>query len=143
MKLRDATPQDAEALGAILTEFVATTDWMPELHTPEEDRGFCLAMIERGWVRLVEGAEIMGFIARDAAEVNALYVGARHRGQGAGTALLKEAQATRDDLTLWTFQDNLGARRFYATHGFVETQRTDGSRNDEGLPDVQLEWRRP
>ena len=143
MKLRDATPQDAKALGAILSEFVATTDWLPELHTPEENRGFCLAMIERGWVRLVEGAEIIGFIARDDAEVNTLYVGAAHRGQGAGTALLKEAQAARDDLTLWTFQDNLGARRFYAAHGFVETKRTDGAGNDERLPDVQLEWRRP
>ncbi len=142
MRIRAATPEDARATGAILTEFVETTPWMPRLHSADEDRGFCATMIERGWVRVIEDGGVVGFIARNEAEVNALYVAQSFRGRGVGTALLRNAQAARDDLSLWTFQDNLGARRFYAAHGFHEVSRTDGQQTDEKLPDVQLEWRR-
>lgn len=99
-------------------------------------------MIERGWVRVIERDGVVGFIARNEAEVNALYVAQSFRGRGAGAALLRDAQAARDDLSLWTFQENLGARRFYAAHGFREVLRTDGQQTDEKLPDVQLEWKR-
>ena len=142
MRIRAATPKDARATGAILTEFVETTPWMPRLHSADEDRGFCATMIERGWVRVIEDGGVVGFIARNEAEVNALYVARTFRGRGAGAALLRDAQAARDELSLWTFQDNLGARRFYAAHGFYEVARTDGQQTDEKLPDVQLEWRR-
>jgi GNAT superfamily N-acetyltransferase len=142
MKLRAARPSDADATGAILSEFVAKTAWMPTLHSSAEDRGFCLRMIERGWMRVVETSQVLGFIARNDIEINALYVGAAYRGQGAGAALLKEAQSACDHLKLWTFQDNIGARRFYAAHGFHEVSRTDGQQTDEKLPDVQLEWKR-
>lgn len=37
---------------------------------------------------------------------------------------------------------DLPARAFHARMGFTEIARTDGTGNDEGLPDVQLEWRR-
>ena len=142
MRIRAATPEDARATGGILTEFVETTPWMPRLHSADEDRGFCATMIERGWVRVIEDDGVVGFIARNEAEVNALYVAQTFRGRGAGAALLRDAQAVRDDLSLWTFQENLGARRFYAAHGFQEVSRTDGQKTDEKLPDVQLEWRR-
>jgi putative acetyltransferase len=45
----------------------------------------------------------------------------------------------RDRLSLWTFQANEGARRFYAREGFAEVRMTEGD-NEEGLPDVLLEW---
>lgn len=142
MKTRAATPEDAAATGAILSEFVETTPWMPALHTRQQDRGFCQTMIDRGWMRVVEDGGVLGFIARNASEVNALYVAQAYRGRGAGALLLQEAQAACDALSLWTFQDNLGARRFYAHHGFHEVARTDGQQTDEKLPDVQLEWKR-
>ena len=142
MILRAAQPNDAAATGAILTEFVSETSWMPKLHTSEQDQGFCLAMIDRGWVRVADAGGVVGFIARNEAEVNALYVAQAHRGRGVGAALLQEAQSAEDHLTLWTFQDNLGGRRFYAAHGFYEVSRTDGQQTDEKLPDVQLEWKR-
>lgn len=143
MILRAATQNDAAATGAILSEFVATTPWMPKLHTSEQDRGFCQSMIAHNWVRVAEqNGVVAGFIARNQTEVNALYVGGQFRGQGLGAALLQDAQAAEEVLTLWSFQDNLGARRFYACHGFREIARTEGANNDEGLPDVQLRWQR-
>ena len=45
-------------------------------------------------------------------------------------------------LKLWTFEANVGARRFYESHGFVATRRTAGD-NEEGAPDVCYEWRPP
>ena len=43
-------------------------------------------------------------------------------------------------LSLWTFQVNGAARRFYERHGFTEVERTDGSHNDEHEPDVRYVW---
>lgn len=143
MRIRDANESDAPSVGAILSEFVDTTDWMPRLHTHEEDRGFCEKMIGSGWVRVAEiGGDICGFIARNDQEVNALYVRGDARSQGVGGALLKEAQEMSPELELWTFQENIAARRFYADHGFYEISRTNGETNDERLPDIQLQWRR-
>ncbi len=49
------------------------------------------------------------------------------------------AKGGRGRLKLWTFQANEDARRFYIREGFREVRMTDGD-NEEGLPDVMLEW---
>ena len=46
-----------------------------------------------------------------------------------------------DGLSLYTFQVNDGARRFYERHGFVVAALGDGSDNEEGQPDIRYEWR--
>lgn len=46
-------------------------------------------------------------------------------------------------LTLWVFETNVDARRFYRDHGFVEVERTDGSANEERSPDVRYAWPGP
>ena len=83
----------------------------------------------------------MGFIALYQNSIDALYIRNDQHGQGYGSTLIQYAQSMRDDLELWTFQENTPARRFYAKHGFSEVKFTDGSGNDEGLPDVCLTWR--
>ena len=45
-----------------------------------------------------------------------------------------------DRLWLWAFVSNEGAQRFYLRHGFLEVERTDGSRNEEGAPAIQYAW---
>jgi hypothetical protein len=42
--------------------------------------------------------------------------------------------------SLWTFQANLGTRRFHERPGCREIRRTDGG-NEENLPDIMYEWR--
>ena len=139
--IRAARSTDAGTTGAILSAFIDGTDWMPRLHTRAEDIAFAGHMIARGWVSVAEtDGSVQGFIARDGDEVNALYVAPAAQGHGIGTALLREAQTHADRLILWTFQANAGAQRFYARHGFTEAERTDGSRNDEKLPDVRMVW---
>ncbi|CAM5520328.1 hypothetical protein STENM327S_03280 [Streptomyces tendae] len=63
------------------------------------------------------------------------------RGRGLGdrfVALAKERRA--GGLSLWTFQVNAPARRFYERHGFTPVQWTDGERNEEREPDVRYVW---
>ena len=60
---------------------------------------------------------------------------------GVGRALLDRAMRQRPSgLKLWTFQSNLGARRFYEAHGFVAIATTTAA-NEEQAPDVCYEWR--
>lgn len=141
--LRLATSLDAGAVGAILSEFVDTTPWMPRIHTRAEDLAHAARMIDLGWVTVAEqGNQVVGFMARDGIELNALYVAQTTQNDGVGSALLAYAQAAVEHLDLWTFQANAGAQRFYLRHGFTEALRTDGASNDEKLPDIQLVWHR-
>ncbi len=74
--------------------------------------------------------------------VEHLYVDPVWIDQGIGALLLARAREERPaGLQLWTFQVNDEARRFYGREGFVEVEHTDGAGNEEGEPDVRLEWR--
>ena len=141
VSLRHARSTDAGKVGAILSEFIDTTPWMPRLHSRAEDVGFAALMIDRGWVIVAHDArQVTGFAARDGDEVHALYVAGNARRKGVGSALVRACQADVDRLSLWTFQANTTAQAFYAHHGFSQREHTDGSRNDEGLPDIRFEW---
>ncbi|SNR63276.1 GNAT family N-acetyltransferase [Puniceibacterium sediminis] len=144
--LRPARSTDAGSLAAMMTAAVAENPWKPRLHTGAEDIAFVGHMIDRGWVTVAEDLEEqrpLGFLAQDGAEVNALFVALSARNKGVGRALLDNAKTTSDTLTLWTFEANTGAQRFYRREGFTEVRRTDGRDNDEGLPDVLFRWQKP
>lgn len=142
-ELRAARALDAGAVGAILSEFVDATPWLPRIHSRAEDLAHAARMIDLGWVTLADqGGKIVGFLGRNIADLNALYVTSDARDDGVGSALIRNAQAQSATLKLWTFQANESAQRFYRRHGFCETQRTDGAGSDEGLPDIHFAWNR-
>lgn len=147
--IRAAEPADLPVLAAVLGDWVAQTAWMPKLHSTAEDLGFLHQLFARATLRVV-GRPALGFLARqdgeegggeEVGEVLALYLAPEARGRGLGRALMAEAMAAEPALRLWTFAANAPARAFYAALGFVETGGTPGD-NDEGLPDIRLEWRR-
>ena len=139
--LRKGRALDAGAMGAILSEFVDETDWMPRLHTRAEDIAHAGALITRGGVTVAEGqGRVIGFAACHGLDLDALYVRGHARGQGVGAALLAHVQGQVPAVMLWTFQANACARAFYHEHGFEEVARSDGAGTDEGLPDVRYEW---
>ncbi|WP_375261044.1 GNAT family N-acetyltransferase [Palleronia sp.] len=142
MILRPARASDAPALAAILSDWIDRTDWMPRIHTRDEDRGFLSYLIASATVTVASRAgRAIGFLARRGDEIPALYVASP--GEGTGTLLLQHSQATRPGgFRLWTFRANTGARRFYARHGFRPLRATEGD-NEEKLPDVLLHWRAP
>jgi len=138
--LRPAGPEDAIVMAHILGAWVEETDWMPKLHTDGENRAFCQRLLPRTIVAQL-GGQTVGFLTRLEEEVQCFYLAASARNRGVGSALLAEAQRARPRLALWTFAANTAARRFYSRHGFVEVCGTAGD-NDEGLPDIRMEWRR-
>lgn len=146
--LRPARSTDAGKTGEILHRFACETSWMPSLHTGAETIAFCGVMIDRGWVTVAEAdGAVLGFLARDEGEICSLYVASEACGRGIGKRLLEAAKGQvgagchSGRLSLWTFQANEGARRFYQREGFAEVQRSDGSRNEERLPDIEYVWR--
>ena len=143
IRIAPARPEDAAACARIMSDWIDETPWIPRVHTRAEDRGFLEHLIGRGWVSVAwRGDAIAGFIARDGSEIHALYVAGPQRGRGVGKALLDAARAARPELDLWTFQANTRARAFYRREGFHETRRSDGTGNDEGLPDIRYHWSR-
>lgn len=92
----------------------------------------------------LDGGELLGFIAStkgDACQwVDHLYLRPASVGLGIGSALLQPIIASQTrELRLYTFQQNLGARRFYERFGFVAIAFSDGSGNEERCPDVLYE----
>ena len=139
--LDPARPTDARDVGLILSGWVDEMPWMPRIHTREQDLAHAAFLVGQGWVTVARPCgRVVGFLARDAGDIHALYITRAARGQGHGAALLNRAKAHAPTLSLWTFQANDGAQRFYLREGFHEVERTDGSGNDEGLPDIRYQW---
>ena len=144
--IRRAGPQDVDAIAAVFTRSFATLDFLPKLHTAEEDRRFlggCVLAEQEVWVAERDG-RVLGFVALDGAVCTFLYVDPDEHGRGIGSALLEEAQRARPDgFRFWVFQQNERARRFYEKRGCTVLELTDGSRNEEQTPDALYEWRPP
>lgn len=119
--------------------------WLPVLHSDAETRAWVASIVlpnHEIWVAEVDG-EVVGYVARDGAELNDLYVRPGYQGRGVGTALLRAAMdRSPGELLLWTFQRNAAARRFYERHGFAAIELTAGADNEEREPDVRYRWTR-
>lgn len=152
-RLRPARRKEARALAALVARWRAEAPWLPRgqaaaLTTAAaiaEDAACLRALIERAEVVCLAGwFGPEGFLAREGEVVHALYVAPRARGRGAGARLLAHAKAASGTgrLRLWVHAANRRARAFYRRHGFAEVAFGDGTGNDEGLPEVRLEWQR-
>ncbi|MAU46817.1 MAG: GNAT family N-acetyltransferase [Yangia sp.] len=145
-RLRPARPTDAGRLGAMMSDAATERPWKPRLHSGAEDIAHAGQMIDAGWVTVAEDdadGALLGFLAREDVYVHALFVAPAAQGTGIGRALMAEAQSHCPTLELWTFEANHGAQRFYERAGFTVVGRSDGSQNDEGLPDIHYRWHAP
>jgi ribosomal protein S18 acetylase RimI-like enzyme len=83
--------------------------------------------------------KVIGMIAYNETEINQLYVHIDYQGIGIGQILLNKVKAqSNGKLTLYTFEVNKNAQRFYEKNGFKKIGR--GCENEENLPDIQYEW---
>ncbi len=142
--LRPAAMADADDIARIMRAARLSFDWMPDVHTPEEDRGFVrdhLLPNQTVTVAEADGA-VVGFIAVHNDWVEQLYLDPAWTGRGIGSSLLSEAARGLPVVNLFCFQANSGARRFYERHGFVVEVFGDGASNDEKLPDIHYVRRR-
>ena len=84
---------------------------------------------------------IVGMAAHAVADcvawLDQLYVHPEFKRRGIGSSLLESVKSqTVGKLQLYTFRMNRDAAAFYERQGFVAIAYSDGSRNEEGCPDV-------
>lgn len=141
--LRNAESDDAIRIAQI--HRIARSEampWLPVIHSPEEElEFFSETVLPNEKVRVVEAEDnIAGFVSFRGIWLNHLYIHPKFWGCGFGSRLLGEAKANSSHLQLWTFQRNRTARAFYDSHRFAEVELTDGTRNEERMPDVRMVW---
>lgn len=142
--IRPALPGDAEPIADLTLDI--RRDSVPLIHPRHEVIQWLQSQrIARGsswvWEEWGKRGEILGWLDVIDEDLDQLYIRRGHTGRGLGKALLDFAKARSPGrLRAFTFQVNRGARRFYVREGFVEMRLGDGSGNEEGQPDVELEW---
>ena len=88
---------------------------------------------------VLKDEKVVGMIAYNEKEINQLYIHKDYQGMGIGQTLLDKVKAQScGRLTLYTFEVNKNAQRFYEKNGFEIIGR--GHENEEKLPDIQYEW---
>jgi chorismate mutase/GNAT superfamily N-acetyltransferase len=147
LTLRPAGPEDAVAIADLYTaaRVAAVPQMPPARHTNAEDREWMAARLAGGdheaWVATLPDGRIAGYALLSPVWLDHLFIEPDLRGSGIGTVLLDLVKSLRPHgFSLWVFESNAGARRFYARHGLVELERTDGSANEEQAPDVRMAW---
>jgi putative acetyltransferase len=139
--IRRARPEDVDAIAAVFRRSFATLEFLPTLHTPDEDRAFLARMLAEQDVWVAEDGRMLGFLALEGELGTLFYVDPNEHDQGIGSALFAEAQRARPaGFRFWVFQQNERARQFYEKRGCRALEFTDGSRNEEKEPDVLYEW---
>jgi ribosomal protein S18 acetylase RimI-like enzyme len=83
--------------------------------------------------------KVVGMIAYSEKEISQLYIHIDYQGLGIGQTLLDRAkQKSSGSLTLYTFEVNKIAQKFYEKNGFEIVGR--GYENEENLPDIKYQW---
>lgn len=144
--LRPARSDDLLRVGELFwrTRAAAVPAMPPVVHERDDVLAF-FAGFDLGvrdlWLAEGPAGDLRGFVELKGEWLDDLYVDPDHQGDGVGTALLELAKSLRPDgFELWVFASNAPARAFYARHGLVELETTDGTGNEEGAPDVRLAW---
>lgn len=146
MFVRSASSDDADAIAELFgAAWAASLSMVPKMHSAAEDRVYFRGIVRNQTVFVADDGDgiPLAFIALTSGWVNHLYVHPGHHRRGIGSALLRHAKSLQSQLTLWTFQANAAARRFYESHGFEAVALTDGSANEERTPDVRYHWVSP
>ena len=142
--IRRATTDDVEEIANVYERSFATLAYLPVLHTLDEHRyWFARQLAEHeAWVlgrgrrpRLQRADRGRAAVPLPRRRVDRPW----HR-----LCATRPAKERRPDgFTLWTFQQNEGARRFYERHGLTAIEFTEGERNEEQMPDVRYAWNPP
>lgn len=145
IEVRRAGVVDAEAIADVYLASFAATYQFPPAHSDWQVRRWIAEILVPGeevWVVTDRDEAVVAMMALSLEMLDQLYVLPAWTGRGVGSRLIELAKSRRPrGLDLYTFQVNVGARRFYERHGFVEVARGDGSDNEERQPDLRYAWR--
>ena len=140
--VRLATRRDIPAIADVFRKArEVALSYLPDLHTPEDDRAFFGGKVmEACTIWVADAGGVIAFCAYRPGWLDHLYVDPAWHGRGVGQALLSVAKEGQSELNLWTFQRNVQARRFYERQGFALVALADGSANEEREPDAHYRW---
>lgn len=142
LTIRPGDPADAEAIADLHLASRAGAAMPPSVHPEHQLRVWLGARLRHDEVWLAEVAgRPAGYARLTPGWLDDLYVAPSYAGRGIGSALLDVVKAAhRDGFALWVFEMNAPARAFYARHGLIELERTDGAANEEQSPDIRVAW---
>ncbi len=112
-----------------------------EMHTFEDQVLFLNSVLSKDnkIFIAIDNKKVVGMIAFNEDEINQLYIHNDYQGKGLGRKLLELAKNnSKGRLTLYTFEVNHKAQRFYENNGFKIIGR--GYENEENLEDIKYEW---
>ena len=143
MRLRRGERADVEPIARLLRATYDRMTFIPRLHTPEEDVAYIAGLFAEHEVWVAGDDDcVLGFAILSADQLVQIHVDPGEQNKGIGSRLLAQAKQRRPaGFSLWVFQKNEGARRFYERHGLHLVQLTDGKNNEEREPDAQYAWR--
>ncbi|MEO1405966.1 MAG: GNAT family N-acetyltransferase, partial [Pseudomonadota bacterium] len=137
---RRAKEGDGDACARIIIEWDAETPWLGPLDEFESMAAWwsgCLKHVPTSWVSEKNG-EVAGFCVREDDNITGLYVSRNARRCGVGKHLLDLAKEDRDWITVWAYEKNDHARKFYRREGCVEISRE--VEDETALVDVEHRW---
>jgi len=143
-EFRKGLASDGMACARILHAWGAETPWMVPFYDLEPLAEFWAELLTKdfGYVAHDQG-RVVGFCSREDDNVSGLFILKEARGCGVGKRLLDLAKADRDWITVWAYEANTGARKFYHREGLVEIKRELEEFDDgNSLMDVEHRWTR-
>jgi ribosomal protein S18 acetylase RimI-like enzyme len=145
LEIRRANGADAGAVADVYLASFHATYAFPLGHTDDQVRAWLRIVADSDasetWVAVHDG-RVVGMMVVGPNDLDQLYVAPDHQGRGVGRRLVDLAKTISPaGLTLYTFQVNEPARRFYERNGFRVDGLGDGTANEEGQPDVRYVWR--
>ena len=143
-ELRPALVDDLDGLAEIYLAATAGPGHPTETRSADEVRTWCGTLLDRAghevWVA-ERGDVLLGFVDLEESWVDLLFVHPARPARGVGATLLDLVKGLRPlGFGLRVHQANERARAFYARHGLVELERTDGSGYPDGEPDLQMAY---
>lgn len=136
--IRSAQSDDRGQCAEIHTKARAQMEYLPALYSPKQVRDWMSGVVFKNETVIVaeEEGSVVGYASYTAELISNLYVLPKFQRRGVGTALLQHVLRDRPNgISLWVFEQNTGAIRFYESNGFETVTRTSGENNEEGLPD--------
>lgn len=146
--IRIATQADSDVITNIyLSSRKAYVSFAPLIHSDSAIQHWINdILIPNAQVWLVEQDKVMigmmAIIEKNKINwIDQLYILPGHTGHGIGSLLIDKVKSFHLPIRLHTFQENIGARKFYEQHEFKILEFSDGSENEEHCPDMLYEWR--
>ncbi|MEO9682077.1 MAG: GNAT family N-acetyltransferase [Tateyamaria sp.] len=133
---------DGRSCAEIVRDWSLETPWLGPLNDFESVVEWwtgCLLHVGTSWV-CEENGKVVGFCVRQGDNITGLYVARDARARRIGKRLLDMAKVDREWITVWAYEQNPHARKFYRREGCVEISREIDERT--GLIDVEHRWTR-